>query len=44
MMNFAKGIMLGSIISAGIVLMYNEPLRKNKIVKRGKKFLKNMGI
>ncbi len=45
-MKFAKGIMLGTIISAGIMWMYTESWGKDskKIVKKGKKFIKQMGF
>lgn len=45
-MNFAKGVMVGTLVSAGIMLMYNETMNKEskKIVKRGKKFIKQMGL
>ena len=45
-MKFIKGIMIGTMLSAGVVWMYNESTNKgkNKIMKKGKKFLKEMGI
>ena len=45
-MKFAKGIMLGTIISAGIMWIYTESCGKDskKIVKKGKKFIKQMGF
>lgn len=44
MMNFAKGIMIGSIVSAGVVLMYTDSIKKNKMIKKGKKILRNFGM
>lgn len=45
-MKFVKGMMIGTMISAGMILMYNESTNKTrkKIMKNGKKILKNMGI
>ena len=46
MMNFAKGLMIGCVASTGALIMYNEMTNKDKkmMMKKGKKFLKNMGI
>ncbi len=46
MMNFAKGLMIGCFASAGAFIMYNEMSNKNKkmMMKKGKKFLKNMSM
>ena len=46
MMNFVKGVMIGTIASAGAIIMYNEMTNKDKnmIMKKGKKILKNMGM
>ena len=45
-MKFAKGIMVGTLVSAGIMWMYSETMGKDskKIVKKGKKFIKQMGF
>lgn len=45
-MKFIKGMVMGTLISAGIVMMYNEnnSMKKNKMVKKGKQFIKKMGI
>lgn len=45
-MKFVKGIMIGTLVSAGVVWMYNETTNKDKkkIMKKGRKFLKEMGI
>ncbi len=45
-MKFVKGIMVGTIVSAGAFLMYNGIASKDrkKLVKKGKKFLKDMGM
>ena len=45
-MKLIKGMMIGSIVSAGVVWIYNESTNKNKnkIMKKGKKLLKEMVI
>jgi hypothetical protein len=45
-MKFVKGMMLGTIISAGMIIMYNENSTngKNKMIKKGKKMAKKIGI
>jgi len=45
-MNFMKGVILGTMISAGAIMLYNETTKgeKNKMMKQGKKFMKNMGM
>ena len=45
-MKFAKGVMIGGLISAGVMLMYSETMGKDskKIVKKGKKFIRQMGF
>ena len=46
MMKFMKGVMLGTIVSAGAIWMYGEATNKGKkkMMKKGKKFLKDMGM
>lgn len=45
-MKFIKGVILGTAISAGAIMLYNEATKtgKNKFMKQGKKFMKNMGM
>lgn len=45
-MKFIKGMVMGTLISAGVVMMYNErnSMKKNKMIKKGKQFIKKMGI
>lgn len=45
-MNFAKGVVVGTLVSAGVMWMYSENWGKNskKIMKKGKKFIKQMGL
>lgn len=44
-MKFAKGIVIGSLISAGIALYYSESTKggRKRMMKHGKKMIKNMG-
>ena len=45
-MKFIKGLMIGSLITTGIVWMYAESdmVNKKKVVKKGKQFARKMGI
>ena len=46
-MKFVKGMMLGTLISAGVLMMYaegTEMMNKKKIMKKGKQIAKKMGI
>ncbi len=45
-MKFIKGMVMGSMVTAGMVIMYRETLgiNKKKMMKTGKKFAKKMGI
>ena len=43
-MNFVKGILVGTMVSAGIMMMYNEGNNKKNIIKKGKQMAKKMGI
>ena len=45
-MNFFKGVIFGTIISAGAWMLYSETTKsgRNKIMKQGKKFMKNVGM
>lgn len=44
-MKFAKGLMVGTLISAGITLYYSETTKggRKRMMKHGKKMIKNMG-
>ena len=44
-MKFVKGLMLGGIVSTGLIMWYNEEFGKNntkKMIKKGKQFLRKM--
>ena len=45
-MKFVKGMIMGGIVSAGAMIMYNGMTGKNKkqMIKKGKQFAKKMGI
>ncbi len=45
-MKFTKGLLMGGIIATGLFMMYNDTdmLNKNKMMKKGKKFAKKVGI
>lgn len=45
-MNFVKGVIIGTVISASAWMLYTETSKngKKKIMKQGKKLIKNMGI
>ena len=43
-MKFVKGILLGTAITAGMVMIYNdEIINKKRIMKKGKELAKKMG-
>ena len=43
-MKFFKGILIGGMVSAGLVMMYGETMgfNKKKMYKQGKKMMKRM--
>ena len=45
-MKFVKGMVIGTMVSAGIAMMYIESTNKTKknIVKKGRQVAKRMGI
>ena len=45
-MNFVKGVIVGTMVSAGIMMMYNDTMGMNKkmMMKKGKQMAKRMGI
>ncbi len=47
-MKFAKGLIIGGIITTGIIMMYNERdmlnKGKKKMIKKGKQMAKKMGV
>ena len=45
-MKFVKGIMIGGLITTGLMMMYteNDMMNKKKLVKKGKQIAKKIGI
>lgn len=44
-MKFVKGIMIGGLITTGVIMMWNEnEMSTKKITKKGKKLAKKMGM
>ena len=45
-MKFIKGVMIGGLITTGLVMMYTESniMKKKKMMKKGKQIAKKMGI
>lgn len=45
-MKFIKGVMIGGLLTTGLVMMYTETgmMNKKKMMKKGKQFAKKMGI
>ena len=45
-MKFAKGLLVGGLITTGLVMMYTDAniMNKNKMMKKGKKMARKMGI
>lgn len=45
-MKFTKGLLIGGLITTGLIMMYNDKnmMNKNKMLKKGKQFAKKMGV
>ena len=45
-MNFFKGVIVGTMVTAGTVIMYKEGLISggNKFIKKGRKIAKKIGV
>ena len=45
-MKFTKGLIIGGLITTGLIMMYNDTnmMNKNKMMKKGKQFAKKIGI
>ena len=44
-MKFTKGIIIGSMITAGVMMMYaNNEMDTKKMMKKGKQWMRKMGI
>lgn len=45
-MKFMKGLMIGGLLTTGLVMMYSETgmMSKKKMMKKGRNLVKKMGI
>ena len=43
-MKFTKGMILGSMITVGVMMMYTDNMDSKKMMKNGKKLMRKMGI
>ena len=45
-MKFIKGMLIGGIVTVGVAMVYAETMGQNKkkMMKKGKQFVKRMGI
>ena len=47
-MKFTKGLLVGGLVTAGLLMMYSESdmmnKNKKKMIKKGKQFAKKMGV
>ena len=44
-MKFVKGVMIGGLITTGLMMMYSDDgMSRKKLMKKGKQFAKKMGI
>ena len=45
-MKFVKGMVMGTLISAGVAMMYTQStgMNRRKMIKKGKQIAKKMGI
>lgn len=45
-MKFTKGLLIGGLVTTGLIIMYNDTnmKNKNKMIKKGRQFVKKMGI
>lgn len=43
-MKFAKGLLMGSMITAGIMMAYENNMSTKKMMKKGKQIARKMGI
>jgi gas vesicle protein len=43
-MKFLKGMILGTVVAAGVAMMYSDEFNKKKIMKKGRQIIKKMGM
>ena len=45
-MKFTKGLLIGGLITTGLIMMYNDNnmMNKSKMMKKGKQYAKKLGV
>ena len=45
-MKFVKGVVIGGLLTTGLIMMYSgsDKMNKKKLMKKGKQFAKKMGM
>jgi len=43
-MKFTKGMILGSMITIGVMMMYTDNMDSKKMMKKGRQLMRKMGI
>ena len=43
-MKFTKGMILGSMITIGMIMVYTDNMDSKKMMKKGKQLMRKMGI
>ncbi len=43
-MKFTKGMIIGGMITAGLMMMYTDNMNTKKMMKKGKQLVRKMGI
>ena len=43
-MKFTKGLLVGSMVTAGIMMMYSDEMNTKKMIKKGKVLARKMGL
>ena len=43
-MKFVKGLVIGGLITTGVLMMWNDDMNTKKIAKKSKRWAKKMGM
>lgn len=43
-MKFTKGLIIGGLLTAGVLMMCSEDCNTKKVTKKGKQFARKMGL
>ena len=43
-MKFVKGLVVGSLVSTGIMMMFNDTNNTKKMIKKGRQFVRRLGV